>query len=232
VLALALVPVAVVAAAMLAVAVLSVDGVADIAGVAPTPTPAPAAAPPAEEPACAQFNPVAPAPEPAVPPPPARPPASALAAVVHTSCGDIRIALASRRAPRTVASFVHLARRGVYDQSDVYRVLRGRRVEAGDPTRTGRGGPGYTVTEPSASAAAGPRWTVGMLRPPGAPPGTSGSRFAIATGRGGLPRGTAVVGRVTGGFATLRAIEALTRRGARRPARPVPIAAVDIVGGR
>ena len=224
-------PVAVVAVAALAVAVMSIDGFADIAGVEPTPTPAPSAAPPAEEPACAQFNPVAPAPEPAVPPPPARPPAGALGAVVHTSCGDIRIALASRRAPRTVASFVHLARRGVYDQSDVYRVLRGRRVEAGDPTRTGRGGPGYTVTEPAASAVPDRRGTVVMLRAPGAPPGSSGSRFAIATGRAGLPPGGALLGRVTEGFGTLRAIEALTKRGARRPARPIPIASVDILGG-
>ena len=224
-------PIAVVAVAALAVAVMSIDGFADIAGVEPTPTPAPSATPVADEPACAQFNPVEPAPEPAVPPPSERPPAGALAAIVHTSCGDIRIALASRRAPRTVASFVHLARRGVYDQSDVYRVLRGHRVEAGDPTRTGRGGPGYTITEPAASAVPDRRWTVAMLRPPGAPPGSSGSRFAIATGRAGLPPGSAVLGRVTGGFETLRAIEALTRRGARRPARPVPIATVDILGG-
>ena len=225
-------PVAVVAAATLAVAILSVDGIADMPAVAPTPTPAPAAAPAPEEPACAQFNPVAPAPEPDVPPPTAGPPAGPLAALVHTSCGDIRIALASSRSPRTVASFVHLARRGVYDQSDVYRVLRGRRIEAGDPTRTGRGGPGYAVTEPAAAGAGRRRWTVGMVRPAGTAPGTSGSRFAIATGPAGLPAGSALLGRVTGGFATVRAIEALTRRGARRPARPVPIAGVDIVEGR
>ena len=151
---------------------------------------------------------------------------------MHTSCGDIRIALASRRAPRTVASFVHLARRGVYDQSDVYRVLRGRRIEAGDPTRTGRGGPGYTITEPAASAAAAPRWAVGMVRPAGAAPGTSGSRFAIATGRAGLPAGSALHrsrDRRVRDAARDRGADA--PRGARRPARPVPIAAVDIVRG-
>src|SRR5206468_2305864 len=75
-----------------------------------------------------------------------------LTARVQTSCGPIAIALDARDQPRTVASFVYLARRGFYDGLTIHRIARQPNgsdfvVQGGDPTGAGQGGPGYSVTE-------------------------------------------------------------------------------------
>nr|WP_219632195.1 peptidylprolyl isomerase [Haloechinothrix aidingensis] len=77
---------------------------------------------------------------------------------MHTSQGDIRLWLFSDHAPKTVANFVELAEgtkeytqpnaRGemtgpFYDGSVFHRVIDGFMIQGGDPTGTGRGGPGY-----------------------------------------------------------------------------------------
>src|SRR4051812_17616884 len=79
-------------------------------------------------------------------------------ATLHTSLGDIRVALFSDHAPKTVANFVGLAQGAkeysqpnakggnagpFYDGSIFHRVIAGFMIQGGDPTGTGRGGPGY-----------------------------------------------------------------------------------------
>lgn len=78
-------------------------------------------------------------------------------ATMETSMGTIRVVLDPKLAPRTVNSFVFLARQGFYDNTIFHRVQNVvssnpqkdfALVQGGDPTGTGRGGPGYAYGEP------------------------------------------------------------------------------------
>jgi peptidyl-prolyl cis-trans isomerase B (cyclophilin B) len=64
-------------------------------------------------------------------------------AVMETSRGTIELALDTKSAPKTVNNFVFLARAGFYDDVAFHRVIANFMIQGGDPTGTGRGGPGY-----------------------------------------------------------------------------------------
>ncbi len=85
-----------------------------------------------------------------------------VSAVLHTSKGDIRVNLFPDQAPKTVANFVGLAEgtkeygprnaKGeaagpYYDGMIFHRVIDGFMIQTGDPTGTGRGGPGYEFAD-------------------------------------------------------------------------------------
>lgn len=72
-------------------------------------------------------------------------PQKSYTAVVHTVRGDFTMALRPDLAPQHVNSFVFLARDGYYDGVTFHRVIPSFVAQAGDPTGTGSGGPGYTV---------------------------------------------------------------------------------------
>jgi peptidyl-prolyl cis-trans isomerase B (cyclophilin B) len=62
---------------------------------------------------------------------------------IETPRGTIEIELAPQYAPQTVNNFVFLAREGFYDGVVFHRVISDFMIQGGDPTGTGRGGPGY-----------------------------------------------------------------------------------------
>jgi cyclophilin family peptidyl-prolyl cis-trans isomerase len=64
-------------------------------------------------------------------------------ATFQTSKGDIVVNLFADKVPNTVNNFVFLAREDYYDQTIFHRVIHNFMVQGGDPTGTGRGGPGY-----------------------------------------------------------------------------------------
>ena len=64
-------------------------------------------------------------------------------ATIETNKGKIEIDLYAQHAPKTVNNFVFLAREGFYDGVVFHRVISDFMVQGGDPTGTGRGGPGY-----------------------------------------------------------------------------------------
>jgi peptidyl-prolyl cis-trans isomerase B (cyclophilin B) len=64
--------------------------------------------------------------------------------VLKTSKGEIEGILFASKTPVTVANFLNLARRGYYDGVPFHRVIADFMIQGGDPTGTGRGGPGYT----------------------------------------------------------------------------------------
>lgn len=74
-------------------------------------------------------------------------PAASYVAVIKTTKGDIRLQLDAAKAPQTVNSFVFLAREGYFDGVTFHRVIPGFVAQAGDPTGTGSGGPGYTIPD-------------------------------------------------------------------------------------
>ena len=99
-------------------------------------------------------------------------------ATFKTDHGDIRINLFADRAPKTVNNFVFLAREGYYDGTTFHRVIDNFMVQGGDPTGTGRGGPGYQFADEQGALAMkhdGP----GTLSMANAGPNTNGSQFFI-----------------------------------------------------
>src|SRR5581483_6795405 len=79
----------------------------------------------------------------------ASPPAMAIdvskkyAATFETSHGSIVVDLFAKEAPKTVNNFVFLARENFYDGTVFHRVIQDFMIQGGDPTASGRGGPGY-----------------------------------------------------------------------------------------
>ena len=82
-------------------------------------------------------------------------------ATVVTSCGEFKIKLDAKRAPRTGGSFKYLADKGFYDGLTFHRIVAGFVIQGGDPKGDGTGGPGYTVVEkpPVPSPFGSPPWT-------------------------------------------------------------------------
>lgn len=65
--------------------------------------------------------------------------------LLKTSRGEILIELYEDEAPNTVANFISLVEKGFYDGTKFHRVLEGFMAQGGDPTGTGKGGPGYRI---------------------------------------------------------------------------------------
>lgn len=98
-------------------------------------------------------------------------------AVIDTSMGVIKIELYADKAPVTVENFVSLAEKGFYNGVIFHRVIDNFMIQGGDPTGTGRGGPGYTIKDEFHKDLrhTGP----GMLSMANAGPNTGGSQFFI-----------------------------------------------------
>lgn len=98
-------------------------------------------------------------------------------ATLKTQRGDIKVQLFADRAPITVNNFVFLAREGFYNDTTFHRVLEGFMAQAGDPTGTGSGGPGYQFEDEIVPNLTFDR--PGLLAMANAGPGTNGSQFFI-----------------------------------------------------
>ncbi len=102
---------------------------------------------------------------------------SALTATIRTSKGNIRLDLFSEQAPKTVASFINLVRRGYYDGLNFHRVIADFMIQGGCPLGSGTGGPGYQFEDECTSELRHDR--PGILSMANAGPGTNGSQFFI-----------------------------------------------------
>lgn len=133
-------------------------------------------------------------------------------AVLETNHGNITIRFDAPRSPLTVNNFVFLAREGYYDGVIFHRVVPGFVIQGGDPTGTGRGGPGYKFRDELEGAGTYSRGTVAMAN---AGPNTNGSQFFICLDDVGLPHAYTIFGEVTDGMDAVDAIAALPRQGER-----------------
>ena len=139
-------------------------------------------------------------------------------AVLETTAGTIVVDLFQDRAPRTVNNFVFLALHRFYDGVPFHRVLEDFMAQTGDPTGTGKGGPGYRFGDefdPELTHDA-----KGVLSMANAGPNTNGSQFFITfTATPWLDRKHAVFGRVIEG---LDVLDDLTRVDPGRPGGAAP----------
>ncbi len=94
---------------------------------------------------------------------------------IETDRGDIVMELDPQLAPTTVNNFVSLARQGYYDGLTFHRVVPEFVVQGGDPTGTGRGGPGYRFPDEPVKGD----YTLGAVAMANAGPNTNGSQFFI-----------------------------------------------------
>ena len=145
-------------------------------------------------------------------------------AVLHTSHGDVTIEFDAARAPQTVNNFLFLARDGYYDGVIFHRVVPGFVAQGGDPTGTGRGGPGYKFRDEIEGTGNYSRGTVAMAN---AGPNTNGSQFFICLADVGLPHAYTIFGRVTSGMEAVDTIAELPRQG-ERPTSDAVIESVEI----
>ena len=147
-------------------------------------------------------------------------------ATMVTSHGTMVIALDPLAAPKTVNSFVFLARYHYYDGVIFHRIIPGFVLQGGDPTGTGTGGPGYKFAD---ELPAPGRYQIGSLAMANAGPNTNGSQFFVISGPDGvrLPPQYALFGAVVSGGDVVAAIDALgTRSG--KPTEKVTIESVTI----
>jgi peptidyl-prolyl cis-trans isomerase B (cyclophilin B) len=98
-------------------------------------------------------------------------------ATFDTTRGTITCKLFAKDAPATVNNFVFLAREGFYDGTVFHRVIKDFMIQGGDPTGTGRGGPGYRFADEIKNNPN--RHKVGSLSMANAGPNTNGSQFFI-----------------------------------------------------
>jgi len=101
-------------------------------------------------------------------------------ATIRTEKGDIVVDLFADKAPKTVSNFVFLARQGYYDNVTFHRVIPGFMAQTGDPTGTGRGGPGYSFEDEFHPDLR--HDSEGILSMANSGPGTNGSQFFITYG--------------------------------------------------
>ena len=134
-----------------------------------------------------------------------------LSATVATSCGAFTIDLDTSDSPKTVNSFVYLAKQGVFDNTDFHRVVPGFVIQGGDPQLSGQGGPGYTVVEPPPQNTSYRRAAVAMAKASNEPKGASGSQFFVVTAPSdaGLTPDYALLGKVSSGMSTVERIASL-----------------------
>lgn len=148
-------------------------------------------------------------------------------AVMETSMGTITIALDPIAAPKTVNSFVFLAREGFYEDVIFHRIIQGFVIQGGDPTGTGTGGPGYRFEDELPKPG---RYEIGSLAMANAGPNTNGSQFFIISGSSGagLPPSYSLFGKVVSGLDVVDKMEKVPTGRGDRPVEDVVIQSVTI----
>jgi cyclophilin family peptidyl-prolyl cis-trans isomerase len=147
-------------------------------------------------------------------------------ATLHTSMGAIDVELFDDHAPKTVANFRKLAEDGFYNGVIFHRVIPDFMIQAGDPTGTGSGGPGYTFEDEFNDRSV----ERGALAMANSGPNTNGSQFFIVTADAcpWLDGKHTVFGRVTDGMDTVDAISDVDRDSRDKPHQDVTIERVEL----
>jgi cyclophilin family peptidyl-prolyl cis-trans isomerase len=114
-------------------------------------------------------------------------PSKTYTATIKTDAGEVTVQLLAKDAPQAVNNFVFLAKDGFYNGTTFYRVIANQSgvqlVQAGDPTNTGSGGPGYTLPfDPNESKVPFSGSVLAMAKPSSAGDPNNGSQFFITLG--------------------------------------------------
>jgi cyclophilin family peptidyl-prolyl cis-trans isomerase len=125
---------------------------------------------------------------------------------LETNVGNIAVKLLPKAAPMHVTSTIYLTRLGFYDNVVFHRVITDFMAQGGDPTGTGRSGPGYTYDGEFGSSVRHDK--PGMLSMANAGPGTDGSQFFLTfKATPWLDGKHTIFGEVVDGKGTLKTLE-------------------------
>jgi cyclophilin family peptidyl-prolyl cis-trans isomerase len=147
---------------------------------------------------------------------------------IETTMGDIYADLYPQEAPKTVENFVKLANNGFYDGIIFHRVIPGFMVQTGDPTGTGRGGPGYNFKDEFSPKLKHEK--AGMLSMANAGPNTNGSQFFITLApTSWLDNRHSIFGQVTQGMDVVEKIAAAPRDRQDKPLNEISMKKVVVL---
>jgi peptidylprolyl isomerase len=153
-------------------------------------------------------------------------PSKRYTATMETSMGTLVIALDAINAPQTVNNFVSLAAQHYYDGVVFHRIINGFMCQGGDPTGTGRGGPGYKFNDEPVKQ----KYQIGSLAMANAGPNTNGSQFFLISGPSGvnLPPQYNHFGQVVKGLEIVDAMQRVETDRSDRPKTDVVINSVTV----
>ena len=162
-------------------------------------------------------------------------------AIISTSLGDIEVELFNKQAPKTVANFIQLAhgqktytdprtkkrtKAPYYDNTIFHRVIKNFMIQAGDPTGTGQGGPGYTFEDEITPQNKNVRGTLSMAN---RGPNTNGSQFFInVVNNNYLDKKHTVFGKVTKAMNIVDKIARTSTDFRNRPTKPIIIKSIRL----
>ena len=147
-------------------------------------------------------------------------------ATMDTSVGTLVIALDAINAPLSVNNFVFLAAQHYYDGVGFHRIINGFMCQGGDPTGTGRGGPGYRFNDEPVKQ----KYQIGSMAMANAGANTNGSQFFLISGPSGvnLPPQYNHFGQVVKGLEVVDAMQGVSTDRNDRPGTDVVINSVTI----
>jgi cyclophilin family peptidyl-prolyl cis-trans isomerase len=132
-------------------------------------------------------------------------------------------------APKTTANFLELAGKGFYDGVIFHRVIDGFMIQGGDPTGTGRGGPGYNIPDEFGKGLA--HTHPGIFSMANAGPNSGGSQFFITLAATPWLDGKhAIFGKVTSGLDIVQKIGKLKVGMGDKPVEDVVMEKVTVSG--
>ncbi len=144
-----------------------------------------------------------------------------------TNLGSFEAEIYEDKAPKTAKNFLDLAQKGFYDGTIFHRVIDGFMIQGGDPTGTGRGGPGYSIKDEFSPALK--HGSEGILSMANAGPNTGGSQFFITlAATPWLDNKHAIFGRITSGMETVRNIGKVPTGTGDRPNQEVKIEQIEV----
>ncbi|MEQ1856442.1 MAG: peptidylprolyl isomerase [Longimicrobiales bacterium] len=148
---------------------------------------------------------------------------------IETNHGTITAEMFVDKAPTTAGNFIELAKKGFYDGVVFHRVIEGFMIQGGDPTGTGRGGPGYTIKDEFAPGLA--HTHPGIFSMANAGPNSGGSQFFITLAATPWLDGKhAIFGKVSAGMDVVKAIGKLQTARGDRPVQDVVMKKVTVSG--
>ncbi len=151
-------------------------------------------------------------------------------ATFQTNMGTFEIELFDDLAPKTVQNFVDLAAKKYYDGVIFHRVIDGFMIQGGDPTGTGRGGPGYVIEDEFGKDLKHDVPGILSMANTGQP-NTGGAQFFITlVPTPWLDGKHAIFGKVVKGMDVVEAIGKVETGPADKPAKDVVMEKVTVSG--
>ena len=147
---------------------------------------------------------------------------------IKTTKGEIGAELYQKEVPKTVENFLTLTKKGFYNGIVFHRVIPQFMIQTGDPTGTGRGGPGYTFADEFSPKLH--HDAPGVLSMANAGPNTNGSQFFITEiATPWLDNHHSVFGKVTEGMEVVHAIANAKRDATDKPLETIKIEEIVVL---